>query len=236
MKEYLQWVSTAHYPTIDDFVAEAKEMGVSKRIINFRMAAKLAKEDSCIYLVHNNGHFSHCFACSVAQECAFCRGRYEICPRCKGLGTVEKATGGYAVVDGVRWDYCKYIKLRRQSWHEFWKEEHTIGDTSPCRVCGGKGRIPIGQIFGCFVPEGIVYVEPKGANDKFIKSFTCLDAGISVISLDDAQKYEKRLCGWKQPGAFYAVADGIILFDQSYIYQQKLHRGLKIINFQELVG
>lgn len=234
MKEYLQWVSTAHYPTIDDFVAEAKEMGVSKRIINFRMAAKLAKEDSCIYLVHNNGHFSHCFACSVAQECAFCRGRYEICPRCKGLGTVEKATGGYAVVDGVRWDYCKYIKLRRQSWHEFWKEEHTIGATSPCKNCGGKGRIPVGEIFGCFIPEEIVYLVDIPDQDQLLQSY--LDVGIKLLQRVDLQGERKRLSGWKEYGGFYAVADGIIQFDQTYLYQQKLHRGLKIINFKELIG
>lgn len=233
MKEYLQWVSTFHYPTIGSFIAEAKEIGVSKRIINFRMAAKLAKEDSCIYLVHNNGHFSHCFACGVAQECSFCKGRYEICPRCKGLGTVEKATGGYAVVDGVRWDYCKYIKLRRQSWHEFWKDEHKIGAISPCRTCGGKGRIPVGEIFGCFVPEEIVYL--PGGSDDIQLLYSYAESGIVVMHEEEIEE-KKRLCGYKERGAFYAVADGIIQFDQTYLYQQKLHRGLKIIDFKELIS
>lgn len=232
MKEYLQWVSTAHYPTIGSFIDEAKEMGVSKRIINFRMAAKLAKEESTIFLVHNNGQFSHCFACSEARECGFCQGRYEICPRCKGLGTVEKATGGWAVVDGVRWDYCKYIKLKRQTWHEFWKDEHIIGDTSPCRTCGGKGRIPIGQIFGCFIPEEIVYVS---GSDDIQLLYSYAEAGIVIMHEEEIEE-KKRLCGYKERGAFYAVADGIIQFDQTYLYQQKLHRGLKIIDFKELVG
>jgi len=234
MKEYLQWVSTFHYPTIGSFIAEAKEMGVSKRIINFRMAAKLAKEDSCIYLVHNNGHFSHCFACSVAQECSFCKGRYEVCAKCKGLGTVEKATGGWAVVDGVRWDYCKYIKLRRQSWHKFWKEEHKIGAISPCRTCGGKGRIPVGEIFGCFVPEEIVYLPGGNENNQLLQSYR--EAGIRFLQGIDLQVERERLSGWKEYRGFYAVADGIIQFDQTYLYQQKLHRGLKIIDFKELIS
>lgn len=169
MTSYLQWVGLKDYPTSDIFLKEVKQGGLFKKLPNSKVAISLTKSNPLIYLAHSEGRMRTCLACSKLVPCTECMnmpdpmgGPATACKRCKGLGSYEVGTGGFAEVDGVRWDYVRYIRLKRQPWHEFWTAEHDIGDVKPCDQCGGRGKIPLGGIFAAYIPNEIVKVgDPK---------------------------------------------------------------------------
>lgn len=157
-RSYLQWVGTSHFATIADFKAEVAEHGVFKRLPNLGMARQLAQPGTVVYLVHDQGLIRDCPACARDEVCPSCHGGGEQCRRCKGLGVIEVGTGGYAEVDGDRWDYVRWLRLRKTPAHTFWEREHQVGAVKPCEACGGRGRIPIGAVFAFYVPSQVVVV------------------------------------------------------------------------------
>jgi hypothetical protein len=166
-KTYLQWVGIRYYPTPESFIEEAKEYGVSKRLSNFNVAKSIAIPGTVVFLAHSSGLSRMCLACSRLVVCPTCSGAPPVtpdcvCGRCKGLGSIELGTGGHAVVDGERWDYLRYIKLRRAYKHDFWKYEHEITDVSPCKACGGRGNIPSGKVFGAYTADSVFRVGVPG--------------------------------------------------------------------------
>jgi hypothetical protein len=179
IQSYLQWVGTSHYATIASYLAEVRVWGVVRRLPNLGMARQLAHQHPVVFLVHDRGSVRACPACAREVLCDECRGASEVtvggvnqrCPSCKGLGTVEQGTGGYAEVDGERWDYSRWLRLRKLPRHQFWSEGHQVGVVKPCQACGGRGRIPIGQVFGVYAPGRVVLVGKGKQQQAQIEGF-----------------------------------------------------------------
>lgn len=205
-RSYLQWVGTRWHATIADFVEEAKQLGVSKKLPNRHMARVLARPGCVVFLVHDQGRSRTCLACAETVVCPLCQGfdTGERCPRCASLGSVEVGTGGSVLVDGERWSYSRYLKLRRKRTHEFWQEEHDINLLPYCRVCGGRGALPEGAIFGLYAPDRILYVNGTGATPP--PDVGRPGAGVEVIPELAAREWPRRSGGFMLPRAFYAVA------------------------------
>jgi hypothetical protein len=71
---YLMWVGAEHYATIQDWVNEATEMGVSKRLPNEHMARALM-ENAIVFVAHDEGSYTECEECSGTIDCGECRKR-----------------------------------------------------------------------------------------------------------------------------------------------------------------
>lgn len=205
-RSYLQWVGTSHYPTIEAFLDEAKELGICKRLPNLGLAAEVAKPGTVIFMVHDRGRARPCPACAITVVCPTCRGSILVqghdCARCCGLGSVEESTGGYAEVDGGRWSYLRWLRLRKTPGHPFWKDEHTVGQVKPCKACGGRGRIPLGAVFGLYVPR-VICVGGASALGVPRSVEAC---GFEYVPWHKAKRWPKRGAGKVVPG-LYAVAD-----------------------------
>lgn len=60
---YLMWVGSDNYPTIEDWVKEAEKQGVSKRIPNANVGAKLKEPGTIIFVAHDEGEWKDCREC-----------------------------------------------------------------------------------------------------------------------------------------------------------------------------
>lgn len=163
-RTYLQWVGTGSYPTIEDFVAEVRAQGhVAMRLPNVGVARRVAEPGVAVFLVHDQGVARQCPACAEPTACPTCGGADQDCRRCKGLGAVEVGTGGHVEVDGARWDYLRWVRLRKNPKHPFWQKEHEVREIRPCEACGGRASIPVGAVFGVYAPHKVVEV----GSDRF---------------------------------------------------------------------
>lgn len=72
---YLMWVGAEHYSTIQAWVDEAAEMGVSKRLPNEHMARALMAPNTTVFVAHDEGSYSECEECSGTTDCGECRKR-----------------------------------------------------------------------------------------------------------------------------------------------------------------
>lgn len=204
-RSYLQWIGTSNFATIDDFVSHVEANGVSKKLPNRHVALEVVKSGTVIFLTHDEGRFQECLACAEMQTCTSCGGSGGgddsrlVCQRCKGLGSLERGTGGDAIVDGQRWPYTRYVRLRRNRGHEFWKTEHEIGEVDYCMVCGGRGRVPLGAIFALYSPESVQYVSRIGDAAARLEAY--MGAGIEVFEYAAV-----RARGWTE-GSFYASVE-----------------------------
>lgn len=213
IKTYLQWVGTGYYATISDFVIDVRKRGLKKRLPNARTAASFAKNDVAIFLVHNNGRLRQCLVCAEQSVCSLCFGQDDNCPRCKGLGALERGTGGYAVVDGEKWTFLRYVKMKRNYRHEFWDTEHTIGEISCCETCGGRGQVPFGEVFGFYIPE-----EYRFENGCY-----------AIARLEESQKVLelKREVLTKIGDPPVEHIGGFVLLEEPFSYIDKHFRGVK---------
>lgn len=202
-RAYLQWVGGRFFPTAGDFVSEARKLGVSRRLPNLRTAAEVAKPGTVIFLLHDDGRKSECLDCLEAITCPECYGRSEDCDVCKGLGSVERGTGGEAVVDGDRWTYLVYVKLRRRPWDPFWSENHWIKSVKPCATCDGRGRVAAGAVFAFFVPNRVEYVL-KLEDGKAVKA-TIEERGVHMLRTSSVSREPRRADRRRKGGAYYAV-------------------------------
>lgn len=201
-RAYLQWISGGPFPSARDFIGEAHERGISRRVPNLSTAAALAQSGTLIFLIHAEGRKDECLACAETVVCSKCETRNPNCPLCRGLGSIERGTGGYALMDGERWSYLRYIKMRRRSKHVFWQDEHEIRDVTRCKSCGGHGSVPRGAVFGFFVPDAVEYI-PIPRNKKITPSV--LEArNIKTVPAKVVAKEGRRAEGFRQPG-FYMV-------------------------------
>lgn len=233
IKTYLQWVGTSYYATVNDFVINVRERGFIKRLPNVRTAVSFSRNDVAIFLAHNNGRLIQCLACAEQTVCSLCYGRDDSCPRCKGLGTIESGTGGRVVVDGVKWTFLRYVKMKRDHKHSFWKVEHNISDISWCDKCGGRGQVPLGEVFGFYIPDEYWHVGEKGdcSNSPIVqKSDVDLENGVySVVNLDVSE----RVSELKQE-VLTRIGDppvehigGFVLLLEPFSYIEKQFRGVK---------
>lgn len=72
-KSYLMWVGAEHYPTIEDYVKECVEMGVSKRLPNATVAEALMAPGTVVFVAHDEGVYHECPECVGEMECPGCR-------------------------------------------------------------------------------------------------------------------------------------------------------------------
>lgn len=70
---YLMWIGSEHYKSISEWVDEAKEMGVSKRLPNEAMGRALMKPGVAIFVAHDEGEHIECTECVGEIECRECR-------------------------------------------------------------------------------------------------------------------------------------------------------------------
>lgn len=70
---YMLWIGAEHYPTIEDFVNEAAELGVSKRMSNAAVCKKVVESGLPVLLAHDEGKRRNCPACEGELECPVCR-------------------------------------------------------------------------------------------------------------------------------------------------------------------
>lgn len=245
VKTYLQWVGTSYYATVSDFVIDVRERGFVKRLPNVRTAISFSKNEVAIFLAHNNGRLRQCLACAESTVCPSCKGKDDSCPRCKGLGVIERGTGGYAVVDGEKWTFLRYVKMKRNHKHDFWKTEHDISETSWCETCGGRGQVPIGEVFGFYIPEEYWHVSelpvrdcPDGAvQNSTIRIFSrddveydLSDNGFyAVVKLEESDKVSrlKREVLAKIGDPPVEHIGGFVLLREPFSYIEKQFRGVK---------
>jgi len=241
VKTYLQWVGTGYYATISDFVIDARKQGFIKRLPNLRTAVSFSERDVAIFLAHDNGRLRECLACAEPTVCPLCYTKDDSCLRCKGLGTIERGTGGFAVVDNEKWTFLRYVKMKRNYRHEFWKTEHVIGEVSWCKVCGGRGQVPLGEVFGFYVPDEYWLVAKDSFEDishPNIKVFSKTDeaakdlvvGGVyAVVKLDVSE----RVAALKRE-VLSRIGDppvehigGFVSLNESFSYIEKQFRGVK---------
>jgi hypothetical protein len=200
-RTYLQWVGTSSFATVDAFVADVMEHGVCKKLPNRNVAMECAKPGTLIFLAHDRGQLKECLACAELVVCPTCMGSTlhegKRCMRCRGLGALERGTGGHAFVDGETWTYVRFLQLKKNHWHEFWKSPHEIGDVHYCPTCGGRGKIPQGVVFAFFVPQVVGYLPRESESSERL-------AGLEfnrIVVLRTEQTNGRKL----EPGSYYAL-------------------------------
>jgi hypothetical protein len=207
---YLMWVGNEHYKTVDEYVKEALELGVSKRLPSVHFAEHLATEGAVVFLAHDEGEREPCAKCVKTTVCTECEGvglinvpgevpHTEKCTACDGGGTITKGTGGSVVVDKESWTWTKYM------WHKkqpklFNPIEHIITDEVMCTACGGFGSLPKGFIFGMFMPDRVEYIFKDGEPERAAKA---AEKGMEVVHTIHLAGESKRKCGVRKPGGYY---------------------------------
>lgn len=209
---YLMWVGTDHYPTIQDYVTEAKTQGVSKRLPNKVVAQALQKPGTVIFLAHDEGQHDECVECLAVERCKPCKGAGkfsvvpgappEQCKACDGDGKLLKGTGGKVIVDGEEWPYRTWLYYVRQP-EKFNPEDHDIEGKFMCEGCGGSGHTPKGKVFGMFLPQRVEYILKETDAPTVRKEMEA--RGIIVKTVKEVKVEKERGCGKRQPGGFYAV-------------------------------
>jgi hypothetical protein len=202
-RSYLQWVGTSSYATVEDFAADAVERGVCKKLPNRNVAMECAKPGTLIFLAHDRGQLKECLACAELVVCPTCMGSTlhegKRCMRCRGLGALERGTGGHALVDGETWTYVRLLQLKKNRGHEFWKSSHEIGDVHYCPACGGRGKIPQGVVFAFFVPQFVVYLPTIDERPERLVGLEYNRIAIRRSAEVNGRKLE--------PGGFYALTE-----------------------------
>jgi len=74
---YLMWIGSADYSTVDDWVDEATEMGVSKRLPSITAGKAMLERGTVIFVAHDEGEHVTCEHCQGEVECPDCRKRSE---------------------------------------------------------------------------------------------------------------------------------------------------------------
>lgn len=235
---YLQWIGTSSYPTIDSFVEDVRRVGVCKKLPNKAVAKEVADHVTVIFLAHDQGRFKQCLQCAELAVCPACNGACEIdgqrCEWCHGLGSYERGTGGQAIVDGETWSYTRLLQLKKNKHHDFWKSEHTFGKVWYCPACGGRGKLPLGVVFGFFVPFWVVRAE-DGETARRLEPDSDVGGYFAVAPTEDVAI--KRGKNPNLPEALRLDIESLVgkcsyygdfgLLDRSIPYEGKHFRGVK---------
>ena len=172
---YLTWIGAKHYPTFEDFASESDVLGVSKRMPT--VGAALALKDATVFLAHDEGERVDCPDCYNEK--------------------LETCTGGWALVDGKKITYRKFLSQKKRGKIG---EDAKI-ETLRCETCSGLGKLPNGQIFGFFLASGVEYIldpqDGKHVREKMERE------GVKTITLKQTASEPKRGCGYRQPGGVY---------------------------------
>lgn len=216
-KTYLQWVGARDYKTIEDFMTEVKEQGLSKRVPNHHIAGALMEPGTVVFVAHDEGEHEDCPDCLEVKACETCDGKGKIvateqdgeaqdCADCSGLGEIVRGTGGKVTLeDGSELAYRDWLGMRRHAKHNARDGKPTgeNGVKAMCERCGGSGRLPLGKIFGLYVPSAAEYIVSDDmeaeARDKIAAK------GVDLIPEGAVALEQERKCGRRKVGGSYVV-------------------------------
>jgi hypothetical protein len=117
---------------------------------------------------------------------------------------VGESTGGYVMVDGERWDFRRYNYWLHQP-AKFDPASHSI-EEHQCKHCGGKGRLPLGKVFGMFIPSAVEYILKPEDDEKIKEEMEA--KGFKTVPAAAIVAEAKRGCGKRKVGGYYAVTEG----------------------------
>lgn len=262
-KSYLMWIGAEHYPTIADFVNEAVERGISKRVATPEIAAKVAEPGTLVYLAHDEGARVDCPECQTEIENPEFRkaeqalaaanvtlenrirdakaakaeadkakgdstvsdedkaARTAASARAQKLAdnarnksiklsndldalpkTVKAGSGGHVILkDGTRWDYRRYMYWRNQP--KKWDYKAEVAELHMCEHCGGFGQLPVGKVFGVFMPDAAEYLLAPEDRDELRKEMK--DKGLETVEATVWSTEVKRGCGRRAVHGSYIV-------------------------------
>lgn len=106
---YLLWVGAEHYPTIEDFVKEAAELGVSKRMSNPAVCKRVVESGLPVLLAHDEGRRKVCPACETKVPCPTCRKTIELIAK---LRREAQELQGDTKLDDLKPGRRKQVELR----------------------------------------------------------------------------------------------------------------------------
>lgn len=132
---YLQWVGAAHYPTYQDYIDEALQLGVSKRIMNADTGKALLEPDTVVFLAHDNGEYHECPDCKDVIECPECRVRKQ---KFEKLGKrIEDLNKKYQGKENNR---------SRKAVEKAREEMKALSDQNEfCKLCAGTNKVETGS-------------------------------------------------------------------------------------------
>jgi hypothetical protein len=65
---YLMWIGSESYETIDEWIKEAEEQGVSKRLPNVNVGMSMKNSNSVVFVAHDEGEWRDCPDCTGTIE------------------------------------------------------------------------------------------------------------------------------------------------------------------------
>lgn len=118
---------------------------------------------------------------------------------------IDGGTGGqvhvHAATGTSTWDYRRYNYWLHQPQH-FDPSKVTL-EKHMCETCGGIGRLPLGKVFGMFVPQNIEYIVGNEAKEAVTKK--AKEAGAKLVTEAEVKLEAKRGCGKRRGGGVYVV-------------------------------
>jgi hypothetical protein len=257
---YLMWIGKEHYPTIADYVKEASEQGISKRVATADLAQKLSEPGTLVFLAHDEGMYDECSVClgdienpdyrkteqefqraqttwenrkrdlteikatlarkppRSPEETTMAEASVQRAEKLKDNAfkkaaqlehdlalmpkTVKAGTGGKVTLNnGETWDYRRYMYWRNQP--KKWDFRKEVKSAEMCAHCGGFGKLPLGKVFGVFLPQAAEYILKAEDGDKVKDELSA--KGIGLITTKTLQEEPARGCGKRRPGGYYLV-------------------------------
>lgn len=182
--DLLMWVGADHYPTVELFLREAEQMGVSKGVA--QVPAGTVLEKSLLFLAHDE---------AARMVCGACRGRGVKRGRLV-IELVERQGRKWVPVEPVERrevaTAAKFRAVKDKTYAESGRARtwQPAAGQGRCEKCAGRGEVPVGRIFGvCRI-------------DRLELVFDCLAA---------AKEYKDRreACGRRDPVRVTYVVGGV---------------------------
>jgi hypothetical protein len=183
---YLCYVKRGYRRWGELYLKEICEHGPIVKVTNEKTGAFMVTRERVLFLasIFDGRQVRSCPSCLTRIQCPTCarRGaRATDCEECKGLGTIEVNTGGWISVDGSRMGWLKWVALRKNVSHEYWRAKHEVGSPNYCPTCGGQGRFWESKVFGAFFPTALMRVSDDSLS-------TVTETGIRTVSVETANK------------------------------------------------
>ncbi len=133
---YLMWIGNEHYASAEEWIQEARELGVSKRLPNEHVAKKLMEPGAVVFVAHDDGQTKDCPKCSAEIDCPACRVALQSERRELDLANHLKTEGEKHPEDSkARRSHALRERNARLRADAFEKE------VSECEACDGKLRL-----------------------------------------------------------------------------------------------
>jgi hypothetical protein len=162
--DVLLWLSAVHYPSVDSFVREACEIGVSLRIQG--IPSKVRPGKSLLFLAHDE---------ASVVVCSVCRGRGVTGRRSLRVRLLEKVDRKWRlaadpleksdqVVGGEVQRTVKSVAAYRDLRESTFKRSarqlswEIVPNQKLCSACNARGVVPEGKVFACCVIERVEMV------------------------------------------------------------------------------